>query len=37
MTKRLTLTADYSYARGTVGAIDGTESHAVAARVQFAF
>ncbi len=37
MTKRLTLTADYSYARGTAGAIDGTESHAVTARVQFAY
>ena len=37
MTKHLKLTGDYSYARGTVGAIDGTESHAVTASVQFAY
>ncbi|MCK5934197.1 MAG: hypothetical protein KAG89_18730 [Fulvimarina manganoxydans] len=37
LTKRVTLTADYSYTKGTAGPIDDQEVHAVTGRLQFAY
>ena len=37
LTKRLTLTADYSYTHVTAGPIEGADVHAVTARFQFAY
>ncbi len=37
LTKRFTLSADYSYSKATAGQNDGLEGHAVTARFQFAY
>ena len=37
LTKRITLTGDYSYTRVIEGPIDGTDVHAVTLRLQFAY
>ena len=37
LTKRITLTGDYSYTRLTDGPIEGTDVHALTARFQFAY
>ncbi|MDG6078357.1 hypothetical protein E3U23_04020 [Erythrobacter litoralis] len=37
LTKRITLTADYSFSKVTAGANDGLEAHAITGRVQFAY
>lgn len=37
LTKRVTLTADYSYTQATAGSNDGLEVHAVTGRFQFAY